>query len=263
MNDPQQRPTPRMPVVFVSHGAPTLALEPVAGADFRRLAAALPLPRAVLVVSAHWLDAPVTVGTRDSRSLLYDFAGFDDALYRVRYSAPPATELAADLSRRVAGLERADERPWDHGVWVPLVHMYPAADVPVLQLSLPYSWAPERLFRLGESLAGLRDEGTLVLASGGAVHNLGALDWTGRSAPPAWANDFEHWLRDRLRHGAVDDVVAFRERAPALRRAHPTDDHLLPLLVALGAAAPNGGDVTFPIEGFEYGSLSRLAVQIG
>lgn len=257
------RPTSPMPVVFVSHGAPTLALDPAAGADFARLAAALPRPRAVLVVSAHWLDAPATIGTRERRPLLYDFGGFDDALYRVRYDAPAATELAHDLARRLPALRHADERPWDHGVWVPLVHMYPAADVPVLQLSLPVTWSPQQLFELGAQLAPVRDDGVLLLASGGAVHNLGALDWRGGASPPQWARDFEGWLRDRLGAGATDDLIAFRERAPALRRAHPTDEHLLPLLVALGAAQAGSDAVAFPIEGFEFGSLSRLAARFG
>lgn len=257
------RSTPTTPVVFVSHGAPTLAVDHVAGADFARLAAALPRPRAVLVVSAHWLAAPATLGTRERRPLLYDFGGFDEALHRVRYDAPAASELAEELARRLPALRRADERAWDHGVWVPLVHMYPAADVPVLQLSLPATWSPRQLFALGAQLAPVRDDGVLLLASGGAVHDLGALDWRGDSPPPQWALDFEGWLRERLVAGAVDDLIAFRERAPALRRAHPTDEHLLPLLVALGAAQAGPNAVTFPIEGFEYGSLSRLAVRFG
>ena len=260
MNDP---PRSRMPVLFVSHGAPTLALDTAAGADFARLATALPRPDALLAVSAHWLDAPATIGTRAPRPLLYDFGGFAPELYRVRYAAPAAAELADELQRDLPDLARADERPWDHGVWVPLVHMYPAADVPLLQLSLPYAWSPNQLFELGRRLAPLRDKNVLVFASGGAVHNLGAIEWRGEAPPPSWATDFEAWLRDRLGRGANDDLIAFRERAPALRRAHPTDEHLLPLLVAAGAAAPHGGDVTFPIEGFEYGSLSRLAVRFG
>lgn len=252
-----------MPVVFVSHGAPTLALDPVAGADFRRLAAALPQPRAVLVVSAHWLDTPPAIGTVTRRPLLHDFHGFPAALDHVRYEAPAATDLAADLQRRLPRLLHKDHRPWDHGVWVPLVHMFPHADVPLLQLSMPWRWRPESMFDLGRQLAPLAGEGVLLLASGGAVHNLGRLDWSGAAPPPGWAVTFEGWLRERLAARAFDDVVAFRDRAPDLLLAHPTDDHFVPLLVAAGAAAANGGDVTFPIDGFEYGSLSRLAVRFG
>ncbi len=251
-----------MPVVFVSHGAPTLAVDAVRGADLQRLAGAMPRPRAVLVVSAHWLHAPTTIGTSTTRPLLYDFGGFPDELYRLRYAAPGAPELAEELQRRRPDLRREDERPWDHGVWVPLLHMFPDARVPVLQLSLPYRLPPAEWLELGRSLAPLRDAGVLVLGSGGAVHNLGRLDWQGSEDPPAWATDFEAWLRSRLVAGDVDDLAAFRERAPAVRLAHPTDEHFAPLLVALGAAAASSATrAQFPIEGFEYGSLSRLAVR--
>jgi 4,5-DOPA dioxygenase extradiol len=252
-----------MPVLFVSHGAPTLALDRRAGADFARAAAALPRPRAVVVLSAHWLDAPATVGTRTQRPLLHDFSGFPPELERVSYAAPAAAAVADEMLRRVPSLMRADERPWDHGVWVPLVHMYPEADVPVVQASVPYRWTPRQLFEFGRQLAPLRQQGVLVLGSGGAVHNLRQLDWNGDGDAPDWAVAFEGWLRDRLLANAADDVVAFRELAPAVSLAHPTVDHFLPLVVALGAAAVEGGEVSFPIEGWEYGSLSRLAVRWG
>lgn len=253
----------RMPVLFVSHGAPTLALDAAAGADFARAAAALPRPAAVLALSAHWLDAPATIGTRSRRPLLYDFSGFPDELSHVRYDAPAAARVADELQRRVPSLARDDGRPWDHGVWVPLVHMYPAADVPVLQVSVPYRWTPQQLFDLGRSLAPLRERGVLLLGSGGAVHNLGRLEWHAGGTPPDWATQFEGWLRDRLEASAIDDLLAYQERAPEVRRAHPTVDHFLPLLVAAGAASVHGGQLSFPIEGWEYGSLSRLAVRWG
>lgn len=260
---PAPRAAAAMPVAFVSHGAPTLATDAVRGADFTRWAATLPKPRAVLVVSAHWLDAPPTLGTTTPRELLYDFRGFPPELHRLRYAAPAATELARSLARRLPSLRADDARPWDHGVWVPLLHMFPAADVPVLQLSCPHAWSPRQLFALGRQLAEVRDDGVLLLASGGMVHNLGRLEWGEATRPPAWATEFEGWVRERLAARAFDDVVAFREKAPALPLAHPTDDHFVPLLVAMGAAADRPGAVAFPIEGFEYGSLSRLAVQFG
>jgi 4,5-DOPA dioxygenase extradiol len=253
----------RMPVGFVSHGAPTLALDTVRGADLTRWAARMPQPSAVLVVSAHWLHAPPTIGASERHPLLYDFSGFPDELYSLNYAAPAAAALADELKARVPSLQRDDERPWDHGVWVPLRHMYPAADVPVLQLSMPWRWPVRQMFELGRLLAPLRDEGVLVLASGGAVHNLGRLDRNHAAPPPAWAVNFEGWLRELLASNAFDDIVAFREKAPDLDLAHPTDDHFVPLLVALGAAAEGPSPVTFPITGFEFGSLSRLAVQFG
>lgn len=254
-----------MPVVFVSHGAPTLAIDRAAGADFARLAAAIGRPRAVVALSAHWLDAPPAIGTRARRPLLYDFSGFPAELYRIRYDAPAAADVAVELQRAVPGLGRADERPWDHGVWVPLVHMYPDADVPVVQVSVPWRWPPERLFALGQELAPLRDAGVLLLASGGMVHNLSRLAWGGGGGPEQWATDFENWSRERLSARDWDGLLAYRDKAPGLRLAHPTDDHFVPLLVAAGAAsrAPAHEPVVFPIAGFEFGSLSRLAVRFG
>ncbi len=257
-------PTSPTPVVFVSHGAPTLALDRRAGADFARLAAAIGTPRALLVVSAHWLDAPATIGTRTTRELMYDFSGFPAELYGLRYEAPGAADVADELRRAVPSLARADERPWDHGVWVPLLHMFPGADVPVLQVSVPYRWSPERLFALGRELAIVRERGVLLLGSGGMVHNLGRLAWGGGAAPESWASDFESWVRERLDANDWDGLLTYRERAPGFRLAHPTDDHFLPLLVAAGAAsAGRSAPVAYPITGFEYGSLSRLAVRFG
>ncbi|HEX5053481.1 MAG TPA: class III extradiol ring-cleavage dioxygenase [Planctomycetota bacterium] len=251
------------PVAFVSHGAPTLALDLERGADLTRWAATLGRPRALLVVSAHWLDTPPAIGTRQPRELLHDFSGFPEPLYHLRYDAPAAADVAERVEALVPDVRRDDARPWDHGVWVPLRHMFPAADVPVVQLSLPFRWSPRQLFELGQRLATLRDRGVLLLASGGAVHNLGRLHWSGDTEPPAWATDFEAWLRERLAARAFDDVVAFRDKAPSPELAHPTDEHFLPLLVALGAAGDRDEPVQFPVTGFEYGSLSRLCVQFG
>jgi 4,5-DOPA dioxygenase extradiol len=263
MNPDGPSPSARLPVVFVSHGAPTLALDPVAGADFARLGQSLPRPRAVLVLSAHWLDAPPTLGTSHRQPLLYDFAGFPERLHQVQYPAPGATELAAELAHTLS-LRRDEHRPWDHGVWVPLLHMLPGASVPVLQLSVPYRWRPQQLFALGRQLAPWRQEGVLLLASGGMVHNLSQVDWRDAAPTPQWAVDFEQWVRERLLHGDVDGLLDHRRRAPAGALAHPTDDHFLPLLVAAGAAELDRDTaIDFPIEGFELGSLSRLAVRFG
>jgi 4,5-DOPA dioxygenase extradiol len=252
-------PHRRQPNLFVSHGAPTLAIDPIAGADFVRLGQDLPRPRAVLVVSAHWQRTPPTIGTRTRRPLLHDYAGFPAALGRVTWPGPAAATLADEVAALIPGLAHDDERPWDHGVWTPLVHLFPDADVPVLQLSLPSDWPTTRIHALGRSLRPLRDAGVLLLASGGAVHNLYELRQSG--PPPTWAVDFETWLRERLTAGDDDAIVDFQRRAPAPQRAHPTDEHFLPLLVALGAR--DGDAPVFPIEGWEYGSLSRLAVRFG
>lgn len=257
-------PATLMPVVFVSHGAPTMALDPVAARDFGALGRAVPRPAAILVLSAHWLESPPTVGTRTTRELLHDYSGFPTELRQVRYPAPAAAALAQDVLRLVPGSRLDDERPWDHGVWTPLVHMQPAADVAVLQLSVPWRLPPERLHQLGRQLAPLRAQGVLILASGGMVHNLGQLAWGRPDAPvPKWASEFEAWTRAQLVGHDHDRLVTWRERAPGCALAHPSHDHFVPLLVAAGAATIDAPSVSFPIEGFELGSLSRLAVRWG
>ena len=260
--------TSQSPVVFVSHGAPDLALDRVKGADFVRLADALPRPRAIVVVSAHWEKSPATIGTTTARALMHDYGGFARELRDVTYPAPAASDVAeriADLvvQRGGAPLERDPTRPWDHGVWVPLVHMFPHADVPVVQLSLPSRTSGAELVALGRALAPLANEGVLVLGSGGLVHNLRALDWSGAAPPPSWATAFESWARAALESGDLDALADFRQRAPDLSLAHPSLEHFLPLLVAAGAGLENTSAVSYPITGFEYGSLSRTAVRFG
>jgi 4,5-DOPA dioxygenase extradiol len=247
------------PAVFVSHGAPSLALDRDGGADFARLGASLGRPAALLVVSAHWQATPPALGTRTRRPLVYDFAGFPAELYEVRYDPSAAPALAERVTELVPEIRDAPTRGLDHGVWVPLVHMFPAADVPVLQMSLPSGFSPRALFELGRRLRPLRDDGIVVLGSGGLVHDFGSLDWRGQAPPAEHALRFERWVRARLDAGDVEALVAFRERAPDARRAHPTDEHFLPLLVALGAAGDDVAAVRYPIEGHELGSLSRPA----
>lgn len=249
-----------MPVLFVSHGAPTLALDDVAGADFARLAGELPRPRAVLVVSAHWEATPARIGTTRTGHIVHDFAGFPRELYAVRYDAPGSPELAQRVID-LLGVSHDDARPWDHGVWVPLLRICPRADVPVLQLSLPSRASPQEIFALGRRLAPLHDEGVLLLASGGMVHDFGSIDWIGDAPPPPFALEFERWVRSTLLARDWPRLLRFATDAPQYRRSHPTDEHFLPLLIAAGAASTFDPAVTFPIEGFELGSLSRLAVR--
>lgn len=257
-------PAGRSPVGFLAHGAPTLALDAERGADFRRWGEALGKPRALLVVSAHWEGAPVTIGTTEQRELMYDFYGFPAALYEVRYPSPGASELG----ERVAGLLGASvrsepTRALDHGVWVPLVHMFPEADVPVLQISMPSALGSKALFALGQRLAPLRDEGVLILGSGNLTHNLRRLDWRGSGGTPAWASEFDSWIADVLVRRDFDTLIDYRSKAPALAENHPTEEHLQPVLVVAGAAATGEAPVSFPVQGFEYGSLSRRSVQLG
>lgn len=255
-----------MHVAFVAHGAPLLALDPERGAPYAAWGRATTRPRAILAVSAHWQTRVPTLGTLTTRPLLYDFYGFPKPLYEVKYEAPGAPELA----RRVAALIGPEvavptepTRALDHGVWTPLVHLYPAADVPVLQLSLPSPATGADLVALGRKLAPLRDEGVLVMGSGNVTHNLRRVDWEGKNPPPSWAADFDAWTTERLTTNDVDGLADYERRAPALDLAHPTREHFEPLLVVVGAASLGDARASFPVTGWEFGTLSRRSVQLG
>ena len=254
--------TSRFPVGFVAHGAPLLAADAALGEPFRRWGTALPRPSAILVISAHFERTPLTIGATETRELLYDFTGFPEELYQVRYPAPGAPGLAGRVEQLLAGREIArSDRPLDHGVWTPLVHLAPAADIPVLEISMPRTDSAQQLFETGQRLAPLRAEGVFILGSGNLVHNLGKLDWTGAGAPPAWAAEFDAWIADTLARRDWDALIAYRWQAPALQLAHPSEEHLRPVVVAAGAAADD--EVRFVHEGWEYGSISRRTVQFG
>jgi 4,5-DOPA dioxygenase extradiol len=253
-----------VPVAFVGHGSPMLAVDAAKGSELSRWTASFPRPRAVLVVSAHWERAPATIGATTPRPLVYDFSGFPDALYRIRYDAPGAPDLAdrvEGLLRPLGDVRRAPARGLDHGAWVPLRWMYPDADVPVLPLSLP-TQDPVRLLALGRALAPLSREGVLVLGSGNVVHNLGRLARDG-AATPRWASDFDAWVEDVVSRRDLDALADYARRAPAPDLAHPTKEHFTPLILTVGAGVDAGGAVRYPVAGFEAGSISRRCVQIG
>lgn len=254
---------PTQPALFLGHGAPTLALDAAKGAPLATLGAQMGRPKALLVVSAHWEDAPVTIGATRTLPLLYDFYGFPRPLYEVEYAAPGAPELGEEIAKRLSSMQvaRDETRGLDHGVWTPLVHMFPDADIPVLQLSMPSELGAQAIFEVGQALSELRDAGVALLGSGNMTHNLRAIRPDG-SAPAAWATEFEDWARDALIRGDVDALMAYRERSPAFARNHPTEDHWLPLFFALGAGH-TAGTPSFPVEGFEYGNLSRMSVRFG
>lgn len=252
-----------MPVGFVAHGAPTLALDPIKGADLVRWRQQVETPSSILMISAHWQDAPITLSSTRPVELVYDFYGFPDPLYRVRHDAPVAPALAERIEGLLQGQRiLRSERGLDHGAWVPLRHLDPDAEIPVLQLSMPASASPQELFALGRALEPLRDEGVWILGSGNLVHNLRRIDFS-EGAPPAWAAEFDEWAASRLDAGDLDALLDHRARAPASRLAHPTDEHYRPLLVAAGAAGADLEDVSYPIVGFEFGSISRRTVSFG
>ena len=233
---------PQLPSVFVSHGSPTLALGPGAtGRGLAGVAAALPRPKAIVVASAHW-DAPrPSVSAAAHPETIHDFHGFPRPLYEIRYPAPGAPEVARRSHELLcaAGLDAALEgRGLDHGAWVPLAFMYPQADVPVFQVAIQDGAGPAHHYRVGEALQPLASEGVLILGSGSATHNLREVRWGEgeNEGVPDWVREFRAWLADRLEKGDVEALLDYRSRAPHAARNHPTEDHLLPLFVPLGAA---------------------------
>ena len=234
----------RWPALFVSHGSPTLPLERGEAVDFlRQLGRSLGRPEAILAVSAHWDTARPAVSSVEEPETIYDFYGFPEELYRLRYPAPGAPGMAKRAASLLAdaGMQpQVDpQRGLDHGAWTSLMLMYPQADIPVTQLSIQSRLGPAHHVRLGEALRPLREEGVLIFASGGATHNLRELrHQRGNPEPQPWVVEFNEWLAGAVLSQRTDDLVNYRERAPHAVRNHPTDEHLIPLFVALGAGGP-------------------------
>jgi len=233
----------RQPAIFVSHGSPTLPLERGPAVDFlRRLGNDLGRPEAILVASAHWDTESPAVSAAEAPETIYDFYGFPPELYRLRYPAPGAPQLARKAKKllETSGLSTDLDpgRGLDHGAWTSLYLMYPDANIPVTQLSIQSHLGPAHHVRLGEALKPLRDEGVLIFASGGATHNLRELSYQrGNPVPQPWVVEFNEWLANALLSGRREDLVSYRRRAPHAVRNHPTDEHLIPLFVALGAGS--------------------------
>ncbi|MBP6097318.1 MAG: dioxygenase [Methyloversatilis sp.] len=236
------RTTTGVTSLFVPHGAPTFALQPgAAGAALTAKATRLPRPRAIVIVSAHWDTAVPTVGAATRFDTIHDFSGFPPALYAQRYPATGCPELARSVAAAVqaAGLpvQLDTTRGLDHGAWVPLQMMFPNADVPVIPLSIQSSGGPEHAWRTGRALAALNG-GLIVIGSGNLTHNLRDWQLVARSgaATPAYVRSFADWVAGRLTAGDTAALLDYRRRAPGGERAHPSEEHLLPLFAALGAA---------------------------
>ena len=234
--------TQTQPALFVPHGAPTFALRPgAAGAALVRLAKSLPAPRAIVIVSAHWDTAVATVGFADRPETIHDFRGFPDELYALRYPATGCREAAEEVvtAIKAAGLpvEKDAGRGLDHGAWIPLRLMFPDADVPVIPLSIQSRGGATQAYRLGQALAPLAARGFLVIASGNITHNLRDYQVAARHSgqTPAYVREFSDWLGTRLAARDIPALLDYRRQAPGAVQAHPSDEHLLPLYVALGA----------------------------
>lgn len=230
--------------LFISHGAPTLPFEDVAARHFLEgLAATMPRPRAILAVSAHWETRIPTVNAVERNQTIHDFSGFPQPLYRLSYPAPGNPHLAervVDLLAE-AGLSAATDttRGLDHGAWVPLMLAWPNADIPVVQLSVQSQLGPGHHLEVGRAIAPLAHEGVLIVASGSFTHDLSS--WRGQAgmAEPEWVTAFADWFDAALKEGRICDLLAYRRLAPHAERNHPSEEHLLPLFVALGAAGPD------------------------
>jgi len=253
----------RMPALYIGHGAPPLLDDPTWSGQLAAWASDLPRPKAILIVSAHWESAPVSLSAGGA-PLVYDFGGFDAKYYRMTYATPDATALALRVAAMMPDTEPVHQhasRGLDHGAWVPLRIMFPEADIPVLQMSLP-TQDPVRLLALGERLRPLRDEGVLIIGSGFLTHGLPFLtDWRIDAAAPGWSSDFDAWAAEALAAGDVDALASYRSKAPGMPYAHPTVEHYTPLFITLGAAT----DPTEPglqvIDGFWMG-LSKRSLQV-
>jgi 4,5-DOPA dioxygenase extradiol len=254
---PQDGP---LPSLYISHGAPPLLEDAGWMSELHGWARSLPRPRAVLIVSAHWESAPLSISsTQPGTELVYDFGGFAPLYYRMRYDTPEASELARQVVGVLPGTETVHEhrgRGLDHGAWVPLKAMYPEADVPVLQLSIP-THDSARLLELGRRLRGLREQGVLVIGSGFMTHGLPFVDWQHPDRVPGWSADFDAWAADALARGDVDELASFRSRAPGMPYAHPTVEHFTPLFVTLGAATDPEAAVTTTVDGYFLGLAKR------
>lgn len=233
----------KFPPLFVPHGAPTFALQPgAAGAALVRMAGSLPLPRAIIVISPHWDTLAPMVGTADRLETIHDFYGFPDELYTLNYPATGCREAAAKViaALQTAGFpaQESSHRGLDHGAWVPLRLMFPDAQVPVIPLSIQSRAGITHAYRIGQALAPLAAQGFLIIASGNITHNLRDVQrgYLGSGQTPAYVREFANWLAERLLARDLPALLDYRQQAPGAVLAHPTDEHLLPIFVALGAA---------------------------
>jgi 4,5-DOPA dioxygenase extradiol len=250
----------QMPALYIGHGAPLLLDDPIWSSEIASITKKFEKPKAILIVSAHWESAPISISSATAGTpLVYDFGGFAQKYYEMTYDTPDATALAARIAAMMPDNEPLHEsrRGLDHGAWVPLKIMYPDGDIPVLQLSMPTS-DPGKLIQIGKRLQPLRDEGVLIIGSGFMTHGLPFLrDWSINATAPGWSTDFDQWAAEALSRGDVDALASYKDLAPAVQYAHPTVEHFTPLFVTLGAATNPESIPETLVEGFWMGLSKR------
>ena len=256
--------TQKMPALYIGHGAPMMLEDPLWTSQLATIAQDLPRPKAILIVSAHWESEPMTLSNASANSdLVYDFSGFAQKYFQMRYDTPDASALArkvAALMPKSAPIHQSN-RGLDHGAWVPLKVMYPDADIPVLQLSMPTD-DPIKLMELGRRLQPLRDEGVLVIGSGFMTHGLRYLqDWRIDAQAPNWSSDFDAWAAQTLAGADIDSLSNYRELAPGMPYAHPTVEHFTPLFITLGLAQSADIAPETLIDGYFMG-LSKRSILV-
>ena len=253
----------KAPALYIGHGAPPLLDDELWGTQLSDWSAALTRPQAILIVSAHWESAPLTLSsTQDHTPLIYDFGGFAPKFYELEYKSPGAPALAARI-KAIMDEPVIDQpnRGLDHGAFIPLMKMYPNADIPVLQMSIP-THDPEKLFAIGAKLAPLREEGVMIIGSGFLTHGLRYLkEFRIEATPPNWSIEFDLWAKEVLERGAIDELLNYKALAPALAYAHPTVEHFAPIFIALGASSTPEIAPTTAIDGYWMG-LSKRSFQV-
>jgi len=261
--DPQK--AGKMPMLFIGHGNPMNAIEKNRySQDWSKLATRLPRPSAVLSISAHWLTRGTAVHVGKQPATIHDFWGFPRELYAAEYACPGAPELAEQVRSLIRETVVASDRDWglDHGTWVPLTHLIPAANIPVFQLSIDMTRPAEFHYQIGIELAPLRDRGVLIIGSGNIVHNLGRANFDRDSEPYPWAVEFDELSRDLLVQGDHRALISYEELGPAAALSVPTPDHYWPLLYILGLVEKDDS-ISFPVNGIAHSSVSMRTIAYG
>jgi len=252
----------KMPVLFVSHGNPMTVFDQSSASEYFAWTRHLPNPKALVIFSAHWETERLNFGEIVRHNeLVYDFYGFSDELYQLQYPAEAAAYLVQPIRDLLKNEIAVTTRGLDHGVWVPLLHMWPDANIPILQMSIPSGLSNQGLMDIGKKLSPLRDEGVMIVGAGTLTHNIPLGLSRKYSSTPEWAIEFDQWVEDALLHNRAS-ILEWEIRAPQAKLNHPTAEHFKPLLIAMGAASDKD-EVSFPITGFDFQVFSKRSVQFG